>query len=104
MGKDLGNCDSPIRSNFTTFPFYPLDNPHGNFDLIYQPTYYHYGHFTRFIPSGSQRVGIMQSPEEEPNKKGFPGGLESTAFITNEGTDKEKLVVVVTNFVDDATS
>ncbi len=103
--KDLGNCDSPIRANFTTFPYYPLDDPRGDFKLIYQPTYYHYGHFTRYLPSGSQRVGLVQSPIYEPEgRNGFPGGLESTAFIVNEGTDAERLVVVVTNFVDNPSS
>lgn len=106
LGKveDLGNCDSPIRANFTTFPYFPLDDPRGNFELMYQPTYYHYGHFTRYLTQGSQRVGLEQSPVVEPNKRGFPGGLESTAFIANEGTDDEQLVVIVTNFLDDKTS
>lgn len=102
--KDLGNCDSPIRANFTTFPYYPMDEPRGDFELMYQPTYYHYGHFTRYLTQGSQRVGLEQSPVHEPNKRGFPGGLESTAFIANEGTDDEQLVVIVTNFLDDKTS
>lgn len=102
--KDLGNCDSPIRANFTTFPYYPLDEPRGNFMLMYQPTYYHYGHFTRFLPGGSQRVGLEQSPVLEPNKRGFPGGLESTAFLASEGSEKEQLVIVVTNFLDDPTT
>lgn len=102
--KDLGNCDSPIRANFTTFPYYPLDEPHGNFDLIFQPSYFHYGHFSRFLPRGSQRVGLVQSPERESNKKGFPTGLEATTFVAMRDTDKKQLVVIVTNFVDDATS
>jgi glucosylceramidase len=102
--KDLGNCDSPIRANFTSFPYYPLDDPQGDFDLIFQPSYYHYGHFTRFLPRGSQRVSLVQSPEQEPNEKGFPTGLESTSFVAMRDTDNEQLVVIVTNFLDDASS
>lgn len=104
--KDLGNCDSPIRANFTTFPYYPLDDPHGDFTLMYQPTYYHYGHFTRYLPSNgrSQRTGLTQSPLNDSNKRGFPGGLESTAFLVDEGKEDQRLVVIVTNFVEKPTT
>merc|ERR1711871_1287672 len=97
---DLGNCDAPIRTNFTTFPFFPLDEPHGTYDLLYQPAYYNMGHFTRFVPPGAISVGIEQSPEPTPyDKQGLSTSLESTAFVVKEGSS-EHLVVVVTNFVD----
>ena len=53
---------------------------------------------------GSQKVGIQQSPIKAADKRGFPGGLESTAFLAHEGTEQEQLVVIVTNFLDEPTS
>ena len=100
---DLGNCDSPIRTNFTSVPYTTVDNPKGTYDLIYQPSYYHIGHFTRFVPPGAKSVRIEQSPppSEPTPKEGLSTSLESTAFYLRED---ERLVVVVTNFVSHETS
>jgi glucosylceramidase len=106
--NDLGNCDAPIRANFTSYPYYPLDEARGDFSLIYQPSYYFYGHFTRYVTIGSVGVNMVQTPEPTPPKEktGISTSLESVAFIrktttsTSSSENNEELVVIITNFVD----
>lgn len=110
--NDLGNCNAPIRSNFTTYPYYDLDDPHGNFDLLYQPAYWHFGHIAKYLPRGSVRVSLDQQPPMAPastDKKtsGMPTSVESTAFVVDtdiNGNSKQQLVVIVSNFLPDATT
>ncbi|NXV75633.1 GLCM Glucosylceramidase, partial [Atlantisia rogersi] len=52
-----------------------------------QPMFYHMGHFSKFIPEGSQRVGLMASKESKKTE------LEYTAFLRPDGA----VVVVVLN-------
>ncbi|XP_075440605.1 lysosomal acid glucosylceramidase isoform X1 [Ascaphus truei] len=54
-------------------------------DLFYkQPMFYHMAHFSKFIPEGSQRVGLDASHENQ---------LESVAFLCPDGS----AVVVILN-------
>uniref|UniRef100_A0A8D0HJS5 Glucosylceramidase n=1 Tax=Sphenodon punctatus TaxID=8508 RepID=A0A8D0HJS5_SPHPU len=56
-------------------------------DLFYkQPMFYHMGHFSKFIPEGSQRVGLVIS------KKGLYN-VETVAFLRPDGA----AVVVILN-------
>ncbi|XP_075763769.1 lysosomal acid glucosylceramidase isoform X2 [Pelodiscus sinensis] len=49
-------------------------------DLFYkQPMFYHMGHFSKFIPEGSQRIGLVVS------KKSCQPSLESAAFLRPDG-------------------
>ncbi|NWS62980.1 GLCM Glucosylceramidase, partial [Chunga burmeisteri] len=52
-----------------------------------QPMFYHLGHFSKFIPEGSQRVGLVASKESKKTD------LEYTAFLRPDGA----VVVVVLN-------
>ncbi|NXT87507.1 GLCM Glucosylceramidase, partial [Anhinga rufa] len=52
-----------------------------------QPMFYHLGHFSKFIPEGSQRVGLVASRESKKTD------LEYTAFLRPDGA----VVVVVLN-------
>ncbi|NXB82122.1 GLCM Glucosylceramidase, partial [Donacobius atricapilla] len=52
-----------------------------------QPMFYHMGHFSKFIPEGSQRVGLIASRESKKTM------LEYTAFLRPDGA----VVVVVLN-------
>uniref|UniRef100_A0A663ELV3 Glucosylceramidase n=1 Tax=Aquila chrysaetos chrysaetos TaxID=223781 RepID=A0A663ELV3_AQUCH len=52
-----------------------------------QPMFYHLGHFSKFIPEGSQRVGLIASKESKKMD------LEYTAFLRPDGA----VVVVVLN-------
>uniref|UniRef100_A0A8D0FQ73 Glucosylceramidase n=1 Tax=Strix occidentalis caurina TaxID=311401 RepID=A0A8D0FQ73_STROC len=52
-----------------------------------QPMFYHMGHFSKFIPEGSQRVGLVASKESKKTD------LEYTAFLRPDGA----VVVVVLN-------
>ncbi|NWR53482.1 GLCM Glucosylceramidase, partial [Regulus satrapa] len=52
-----------------------------------QPMFYHMGHFSKFIPEGSQRVGLVASRESKKT------ALEYTAFLRPDGA----VVVVVLN-------
>ncbi|XP_069650506.1 lysosomal acid glucosylceramidase isoform X6 [Haliaeetus albicilla] len=52
-----------------------------------QPMFYHLGHFSKFIPEGSQRVGLIASKESKKVD------LEYTAFLRPDGA----VVVVVLN-------
>ena len=60
----VGNlCDAPVI----------VDT--GTCDVHYQTSYHYIGHFSRFIPRGSQRIG-----------RSYVGGpLESTAFARPDG-------------------
>ncbi|XP_004714723.1 lysosomal acid glucosylceramidase [Echinops telfairi] len=64
--------DSPIIVDITKDTFYK------------QPMFYHLGHFSKFIPEGSQRVGLAASEKTE---------LEAVALIRPDGS----AVVVVLN-------
>uniref|UniRef100_A0A8C5TML3 Glucosylceramidase n=1 Tax=Malurus cyaneus samueli TaxID=2593467 RepID=A0A8C5TML3_9PASS len=44
-----------------------------------QPMFYHMGHFSKFIPEGSQRVGLSASKESKKT------ALEYTAFVRPDG-------------------
>ncbi|NWH24188.1 GLCM Glucosylceramidase, partial [Grus americana] len=52
-----------------------------------QPMFYHMGHFSKFIPEGSQRVGLVASKESKKTE------LEYTAFLRPDGA----VVVVILN-------
>ncbi|NWI61420.1 GLCM Glucosylceramidase, partial [Calyptomena viridis] len=52
-----------------------------------QPMFYHLGHFSKFIPEGSQRVGLI------PSKESKKTDLEYTALVRPDGA----VVVVVLN-------
>ncbi|KAI6072929.1 Glucosylceramidase [Aix galericulata] len=52
-----------------------------------QPMFYHMGHFSKFIPEGSQRVGLVASKESKKTD------LEYSAFVRPDGA----VVVVVLN-------
>ncbi|NXR89487.1 GLCM Glucosylceramidase, partial [Hypocryptadius cinnamomeus] len=52
-----------------------------------QPMFYHMGHFSKFIPEGSQRVGLVASRESKKT------ALEYTAFLRPDGA----VVVVLLN-------
>ncbi|KAF2974837.1 hypothetical protein EK904_012004 [Melospiza melodia maxima] len=57
-------------------------------DVFYkQPMFYHLGHFSKFIPEGSQRVGLAVS------KKCHRCDLEHSAFLRPDGA----VVLVVLN-------
>ncbi|KAM4664783.1 lysosomal acid glucosylceramidase [Discoglossus pictus] len=66
------NVDSPIIVDTSKDVFYR------------QPMFYHMGHFSKFIPEGSQRIGLDTSNETQ---------LESVAFLRPDGS----AVVVVLN-------
>lgn len=68
-------CSAPIQGNTETD------------EIIYNPSYYYIGHFSKFIPSGSKRIGISR----------FNDQVEATAFLTPNGSR----VVVVLNRSDD---
>jgi len=65
------NCDAPILAD-------PI-----NQILYYQPSYFYMGHFSRFIPPDSVRIGIQLSSND----------LESVAFLTPQ----DEIVVVLMN-------
>ena len=87
--KDLGNCDAPIRTNLTGYPWIDREDENGDGKLIYRPAYWHFGHFSRFLPRGSRRVKATSSLEDE-------SVLEFTSFVTPE----DELVVIVLNAND----
>jgi glucosylceramidase len=61
--NDLGNCDSPIRLNGTIYPVIDDDKyQNGDMNLFYQPSYWFYGHFARFISRGSFKISSSQEP------------------------------------------
>lgn len=65
-------CDAPIIAD------------RQNQVLHYQIMYYYMGHFSRFLPRGSQRIQHLRDDES---------ALESTTFVTPEG----KTVVILLN-------
>jgi glucosylceramidase len=67
-------CFAPIHANTKTG------------ELIYTPTYYYIGHFSKFINSGAVRVSTTTSRST----------LESTSFKNKDG----KMVTVVMNKTD----
>ena len=72
-------CDAPIIVNKTSGEFYK------------QPIYYALGHFSKFIPAGSQRIGI--------NMKGdryFLPRVQAGSFVTPNG----EVVTLVINGYD----
>lgn len=67
----VGNfCSAPIQGNTE------ID------EIIYNPSYYYIGHFSKYIPAGSKRIGISR----------FTDQIEATAFLTPAG---ERVVVVL---------
>ncbi|MBO4468718.1 MAG: glucosylceramidase, partial [Clostridia bacterium] len=67
----VGNfCSAPIQGNTETD------------EIIYNPSYYYIGHFSKFIPVGSKRIGVSR----------FTDTLETVAFLT---PDNERVVVVL---------
>jgi glucosylceramidase len=90
---DLGNCDAPIRLNITGYPRF--DEQSGDGSLIYGAAYWHFGHFSRFIPPGSIRVGSSSSFGD--NSK-----LQYVAFAApdEKEPDTQTLVTVVLNAND----
>ena len=67
-------CSAPIQGNTATD------------EIIYNPSYYYIGHFSKFIPVGSKRIGTSR----------FTDQIETTAFLTPDNTR----VVVVLNRSD----
>ena len=73
----VGNfCSAPIQGNTQTD------------EIIYNPSYYYIGHFSKFIPVGSKRIGVSK----------FSDKLETTAFLTPDN----RRVVVVLNRSDES--
>lgn len=67
----VGNfCSAPVQGNTETD------------EIIYNPSYYYIGHFSKFIPAGSKRIGVSR----------FTDGIETVAFIT---PDNERVVTVL---------
>ncbi|WP_439131280.1 glycoside hydrolase family 30 protein [Polaribacter sp.] len=67
-------CFAPIHANTVTN------------ELIYTPTYYYIGHFSKFVQPGAKRVSTTTSRST----------LDSTTFLNNNG----KLITVVMNKTD----
>lgn len=104
--KDLGNCDAPIRLNFTGYPY--ADEESGDGSLLYQPAYWHYGHFTRYIPPQSVRVG-SELETTLTSAAGPTAGAADEDDVGNDAREVEfvavttpssELVVVVLNKYD----
>ncbi|MBV42251.1 MAG: glycosyl hydrolase [Crocinitomicaceae bacterium] len=70
------------------FCFAPIHADTQNNELIYTPTYYYIGHFSKFIEPGAKRVSTTVSRST----------IESTSFRNPEG----KTVTVVMNKTDEA--
>ena len=70
------------------FCFAPIHADTQNNELIYTPTYYYIGHFSKFIEPGAKRVSTTVSRST----------IESTSFRNPEG----KMVTVVMNKTDEA--
>lgn len=67
----VGNyCSAPIQGNIETN------------EIIYNPSYYYIGHFSKYIPSGSKRIGVSK----------FSDQIEATAFLTPDG---DRVVVIL---------
>ncbi len=67
----VGNyCSAPIQGNLETN------------EIIYNPSYYYIGHFSKYIPSGSKRIGVSK----------FSDQIEATAFLTPDG---DRVVVIL---------
>lgn len=67
----VGNfCSAPIQGNIETN------------EIIYNPSYYYIGHFSKYIPSGSKRIGVSK----------FSDQIETTAFLTPDG---DRVVVIL---------
>ncbi|NQT62162.1 MAG: glycoside hydrolase family 30 protein [Candidatus Marinimicrobia bacterium] len=72
----VGNlCFAPVHANTQTG------------ELVYTPTYYYIGHFSKFIRPGAKRISTSASRTH----------LESTSFLNEDG----KMVTVVMNHTDD---
>jgi glucosylceramidase len=71
-------CDAPVIADPSTGV------------VFYQPTYYVLGHFSRFIPPGSVRVG-------HTNVAGYGSKISATTFLTPDND----VVLVVLNTSDD---
>lgn len=59
-----------------------------NQKIIFQPSYYFIGHFSKFVPAGSKRIAHSS----------FTNKLESVAFIT---PDEQVVVVILNSFEKD---
>ena len=90
--KDLGNCDAPIRLNLTGYPF--ADEESGDGSLIYGSAYWHFGHFSRFLPVGSVRVEVTAqvASDEEPKVEFvcFETPSKELTLIVLNGNDNEE--------------
>lgn len=66
----VGNfCSAPIQGNTEADK------------VIYNPSYYYIGHFSKFIPRGSRRIGVSK----------FSDRIETTAFLT---PDNRRVIVI----------
>jgi glucosylceramidase len=72
------------------FCFSPIHGDLGRGELVYTPSYYYIGHFSKFVRPGAKRVSTVVS-------RSF---LESTTFVNDDGT----YVTVVLNLTDDELS
>lgn len=68
------------------FCFAPIHGDTDTGELIYTPTYYYLGHFSKFIRPGAKRISTTSSRSH----------LESTSFLNEDGS----LVTVVMNKTD----
>jgi glucosylceramidase len=66
--------------------FAPVHGDRNSGDLIFTPTYYYIGHFSRFIKPGAERISTSCS-------RSF---LQSTTFVNSNGT----FATVVINMTD----
>eukprot|EP01102_Stenamoeba_stenopodia_P021005 TRINITY_DN8360_c0_g1_i2.p1 TRINITY_DN8360_c0_g1~~TRINITY_DN8360_c0_g1_i2.p1 ORF type:complete len:541 (-),score=113.19 TRINITY_DN8360_c0_g1_i2:46-1668(-) len=75
----LGPCDAPIRANYDTQ------------ELYYGDQYWHFGHFSRYLPQGSLRVlSQLQNATIAPP----PEPLQFTSFVSSVD---DSVVVIVLN-------
>jgi len=96
----LGPCDAPIRANYLTQ------------ELYYGDQYWHYGHFSRYLPQGSLRV--WSELRNTTNGNGDPASLrlyltfyickapppEPLQFTSFVSSIDDSVVVVVLNLND----
>ncbi|WED23884.1 hypothetical protein L3Q72_21875 [Vibrio sp. JC009] len=64
----------------------PIIGDTANDDIIFNPSYYYFGHFSKFIKRGARRVAIATTSDD----------LEATAFVNPDG----ETVVVLMNRLD----
>ena len=67
----MGNCDAPLRVE--------IDEESGDVtEWKISDSYYHMGHFSRYMPRGSVRVGMEVSQDDATATKGATDGTDGT--------------------------